>query len=63
VGTTSKNIRFGDLRKYSWKMANQTIIILSAFKGKERRDFPGGPLVKPQSFLCRACRFHPWLGK
>ena len=34
-------------------MANQTIIILSAYKGKERRDFPGGTVVKTQSFLCR----------
>ena len=48
MGTTSKNIRFGDLRKYCWKMANQTTIILGAFKGKERRDFSGGPVVKTQ---------------
>ena len=36
---------------------------VSDLKKWTKRNFPGGPVAKTQSYQCRGHRFHPWIRK
>ena len=58
-------IQMGMEKKRKQNSHNQSVSMKGRVWGmikKQRRDFPGGPMIKTPCFQCRGCRLNLWWG-